>query len=138
MDMVDSKTRTDPVALGAHQQALWQKQRQHVTTNSSFYQKLWDGQLPPERLEDLAQLPLSDKSQLRLSQEAHPPFGDYLAAPSDKIRRLHRTSGTTGQAMNLAMSSRDCEITEVIGGRCQASAGLKPGMMVELEATASD
>ena len=130
MDMVDSKTRTDPVALGAHQQALWQKQRQHVTTNSSFYQKLWDGQLPPERLEDLAQLPLSDKSQLRLSQEAHPPFGDYLAAPSDKIRRLHRTSGTTGQAMNLAMSSRDCEITEVIGGRCQASAGLKPGMMV--------
>lgn len=32
--------------------------------------------------------------------------------------------------MNLALSGRDCEITEIIGGRCQSSAGLKPGMMV--------
>jgi phenylacetate-CoA ligase len=59
-----------------------------------------------------------------------PPFGDYLAARPEKVSRLHRTSGTTGQAMNLALSARDCEITEIVGGRAQTLAGLKAGMMV--------
>ncbi|MBE0691881.1 MAG: phenylacetate--CoA ligase family protein, partial [Aquamicrobium sp.] len=58
------------------------------------------------------------------SQAAHPPFGDYLAAPRSMANRLHRTSGTTGQAMNLALSARDCRITEAVGGRCHAAAGL--------------
>jgi phenylacetate-CoA ligase len=39
---------------------------------------------------------------------------------------MHRTSGTTGQAMNLALSARDCEVTETVGGRSQRSAGLTP------------
>ncbi len=67
---------------------------------------------------------MSDKAQLRLSQEQHPPFGNYLASPLSKVNRLHRTSGTTGQAMNLALSAGDCDITETVGGRCQSSAGL--------------
>jgi phenylacetate-CoA ligase len=53
-----------------------------------------------------------------------------LAAPPEKVSRLHRTSGTTGQAMNLAMSALDCEITEIVGGRAQSLAGLKAGTMV--------
>ncbi len=130
MPLLDPHIRRDPVALFERQNALWKKQRRYVREHSSFYQKLWAGIEPPEDLRDLAQLPLSDKSQLRLSQEAYPPFGDYLCAPREKVRRLHRTSGTTGQAMNLALSDMDCEITEVIGGRCQASAGLGPGMTV--------
>jgi phenylacetate-coenzyme A ligase PaaK-like adenylate-forming protein len=67
----------------------------------------------------------SDLSFLRLSQASTPPFGDYLASTRDMVTRLHRTSGTTGQAMNLALSARDCEITEAIGGRSQRSAGLR-------------
>ena len=42
------------------------------------------------------------------------------------VNRLHRTSGTTGQAMNLALSAGDCEITEIVGARCQSAAGLGP------------
>ena len=109
-----------------HGQALWQEQRQYVFENSEFFRTLWDGKAPPEDLRDLQELPFSDKAQLRLSQAAHPPFGDYLAAPQSKAVRLHRTSGTTGQAMNLALSERDCEITEIVGGRAQALAGLRP------------
>lgn len=105
-------------------------QSAYVAANSTFYQRLWKGQHPPKRLEDLAELPFSDKADLRLAQPASPPFGDYLAAPLDKVNRLHRTSGTTGQAMNLAMSARDCEITEIVGGRAQSLAGLKAGTMV--------
>jgi phenylacetate-CoA ligase len=116
--------------IEAHQQAAWRVQRQYVAGNSGFYRELWRGRTPPEDLRDLPKLPLSDKAQLRIAQAEHPPFGDYLAATPDKVTRLHRTSGTTGQAMNLAMSARDCEITETVGGRCQAAAGLGPGHTV--------
>ncbi|WP_343082470.1 phenylacetate--CoA ligase family protein [Ostreiculturibacter nitratireducens] len=116
--------------LAAHRQLAWERQSAYVARNSPFFQALWDGRTPPKRLEDLPELPFSDKAGLRLSQPAHPPFGTYLAAAPEKVSRLHRTSGTTGQAMNLAMSARDCEITEVVGGRAQALAGLGPGTMV--------
>jgi len=109
-----------------HQQELWQAQRHYVASNSDFYRKLWKDNKPPENISDLTSLPLSNKSQLRLSQADYPPFGNYLACDLAKVVRLHRTSGTTGQAMNLALSARDCEITETVGGRAQRSAGLTP------------
>lgn len=116
--------------LRPHVEAAWERQRAHVTANSPFYCALWQGEAPPLALSDLSRLPLSDKAQLRLSQAAHPPFGDYLAAPRDSVRRMHRTSGTTGQAMNLALSARDTRVTQEIGGRCQRAAGLGPGHTV--------
>jgi phenylacetate-CoA ligase len=107
----------------------WERQREHVAT-SPLYAKLWAGRKVPRDLADLPNLPLSSKADLRLSQAAHPPFGDYLTTRRDQVRRLHRTSGTTGQAMNLALSARDCEVTEIVAGRCQSAAGLGPGHSV--------
>jgi phenylacetate-CoA ligase len=130
MSLIDDAHRIPPADLAAARQAAWERQGAYVAANSAFYRRLWDGKAPPARLEDLPELPFSDKAGLRLSQPAHPPFGDYLAAPREKASRLHRTSGTTGQAMNLALSARDCEITEAVGGRAQALAGLGPGMTV--------
>jgi phenylacetate-CoA ligase len=111
--------------LADHQARLWQAQSAHVE-KSLFFQRLWKGQKAPRDLADLAQLPFCDKSDLRQSQAATPPFGDYLATPRRLVNRLHRTSGTTGQAMNLALSARDCDVTETVAGRCQSSAGLGP------------
>ncbi|MGP1355858.1 phenylacetate--CoA ligase family protein [Roseicyclus sp.] len=130
MTLIHDAHKIPPADLEAHRQAAWERQGAYVAANSAFYRRLWDGKAPPARLGDLAELPFSDKAGLRLSQPAHPPFGDYLAAPRARVSRLHRTSGTTGQAMNLALSARDCEITEVVGGRAQALAGLGPGMTV--------
>ena len=95
-----------------------------------FYRTLWQGGDIPLQLEDLAQLPLTSKAQLRESQAAEPPFGHYLAASRDSVNRLHRTSGTTGQAMNLALSARDCALTVTVGGRAQHLAGLGPSHSV--------
>lgn len=124
MTCLDDGDRLSGPELDAHKQAAWQTQRRHVRENSAFYADLWQGRAPPEDLRDLAELPLSDKSQLRRAQGEHPPFGNYLAAPRAAAVRLHRTSGTTGQAMNLALSARDCAITETVGGRAHAAAGL--------------
>ena len=112
--------------LFPHQQEAWSRQRRHVMRHSAFYKALWCGCPPPENLRDLPALPLSSKAQLRESQAAPPPFGRYLAAETKVVTRLHRTSGTTGQAMNLAMSKRDCETVETVGGRCHRAAGLTP------------
>ncbi len=116
--------------LLTHQQTLWDVQRRYVARHSGFYQKLWGAQKPPKKLRDLPELPLSSKAELRISQVSEPPFGDYLASSRAKVVRLHRTSGTTGQAMNLALSARDCEVTETVGGRSQRSAGLTPNHSV--------
>ncbi len=116
--------------LAARQDAAWRAQAHRVATQSAFYRDLWQGRPPPDCLSDLPDLPLSDKAMLRLSQAAHPPFGDYLATPREQAVRLHRTSGTTGQAMNLALSARDCHVTQVVGGRAQSAAGLGPSHTV--------
>lgn len=130
MTTVDDAEWLSAADLLPHQQEAWAVQRRHVGGNSAFYQRLWDGKAPPRDLRDLPALPLSDKAQLRAAQAADPPFGDYLATPPSAARRLHRTSGTTGQAMTLLLSARDCEVTEVVGARAQRAAGLKPGHRV--------
>lgn len=119
-----------PAALLVRQQAAWARQRDHVAAHSPFYRDLWQGREPPPDLRDLVDLPLSDKAQLRAAQAAEPPFGSYLATPRAQAVRLHRTSGTTGQAMNLALSAHDCRVTETVGGRSHRAAGLGPGHTV--------
>lgn len=47
-------------------------------------------------LDDLAQLPLTDKQSLVKNQLASPPYGSNLTGPPGRFCRLHQTSGTTG------------------------------------------
>src|SRR6185312_12119623 len=116
--------------LAVHRQAAWERQREYVAARSALHRRVWAGVEPPRRLEGLAELPLVDKEMLRESQRAHPPFGNYLAAPADRIARVHRTSGTSGTAMNLALSARDAQETAIVGARAQAAGGLGPGHRV--------
>ena len=108
----------------------WAEQAQYVAANSAFYGRLWQGRKPPPEIDEIARLPLTDKAMLRQSQAAAPPFGDYLAAAKESVIRLHRTSGTTGQAMNIAQSRADALQTAEIGARCQRAGGLGPGHRV--------
>lgn len=116
--------------LAAHRQRLWESQAAYVQAASPLHRRAWGGKNPPKSLAGLAELPLIDKEMLRRSQRDTPPFGDYLAAPETMIARIHRTSGTTGTAMNLALSARDAQETAVVGGRAQAAGGLGSGHRV--------
>lgn len=116
--------------LARHRQQLWDTQRDYVQAHSPLHIRAWGGKAPPVRLEGLDELPLIDKEALRASQRDAPPFGDYLAAAPERIARIHRTSGTTGTAMNLALSARDAQETAVVGARAQAASGLGPGHRV--------
>ncbi len=128
--LADRADFADLSDLAAHRQRLWEVQRDYVAARSPLHRRAWGKVRPPESLDGLAGLPLTDKEMLRSSQRAHPPFGDYLAADETTIARVHRTSGTTGTAMNLALSRRDAHETAVVGGRAQAASGLGPGHRV--------
>jgi phenylacetate-CoA ligase len=120
----------DLTDLAAHRQMLWERQRDYVLAFSALHRRVWADGAVPHRIEALGELPLIDKEMLRASQREHPPFGDYLGALPDHIARVHRTSGTTGTAMNLAMSATDALETAVVGARAQSAAGLGPGHRV--------
>ncbi|MBM3517299.1 MAG: phenylacetate--CoA ligase [Alphaproteobacteria bacterium] len=119
-----------PAAIERHQHACWQRQRRYLTEHSPFFRRLWGGRTPPPHLADLAALPCSTKVDLRASQTTAPPFGDYLAAAPETVVRVHRTSGTTGTPLNLALSARDAQQTAIIGARAQRASGLGPGHRV--------
>lgn len=122
--MLDRADFAPADALAEHRRVLWERQRTYVM-GSPFLRAVWDGAEPPEDLAGIPALPLTDKAMLRVDQAAHPPFGSYLV--HDAVARLHRTSGTTGQAMNIALSAADAHVTAVVGGRAQGAAGLGPG-----------
>ena len=118
-----------PDDIAALKQERWRAQRAYVMERSPFFSRLWANRPVPDRLEDLPALPFCDKGMLRESQAAHPPFGDYLAAAPERVRRLHRTSGTTGQAMNIAQTEADAAQTAEVGARSFRLAGLRPGTL---------
>lgn len=124
--LFESAEFADLADLAAHRERLWQDQREYVHTYSGLHQRLWAGKAPPDSLQALGELPFTDKELLRVSQRDHGPFGDYLAADPSMISRIHRTSGTTGTAMNLCLSARDAEQTALVGARAQAASGLGP------------
>jgi phenylacetate-CoA ligase len=116
--------------LAAHRQASWERQRDYVAAASPLHRRAWGAKAAPGSLAALGELPFTDKEMLRVSQRDHPPLGDYLAAPETRVARIHRTSGTSGTAMNIALSAKDAHETAIVGARAQAAGGLGPGHRV--------
>jgi len=113
------------------QERLWQEQWRYVRTQSAFYRRKLGEAAPRElTLDGLRQLPLTDKEEIRASQEAAPPLGDYLACASDRVVRIHRTSGTTGRSLNIGFSQRDVDVVTRLGGRAMFCAGARPGLRI--------
>ena len=117
-----------PHELAQERQARWQVQRERLAASPFYQQHHRDAPLHlPATLAGISELPFTDKEDLRRDQAAHPPFGSYLAGAAESVTRLHRTSGTTGQAMNLALSAHDAKLQAEVAGRAQSAAGLGPG-----------
>src|SRR4026209_629194 len=92
------------------QERLWQEQWRYVRTQSAFYRRKLGEAAPRElTLDGLRHPPLTDKDEIRSSQEAAPPLGDYLACASDRVVRIHRTSGTSGRSLNIGFSPRGAD-----------------------------
>ncbi len=86
-----------------------------------FYQK----RLPaaaPERIEDMASLPFTRKSDLR----DHYPVGLFAVAVSD-IARIHASSGTKGKPTIVGYTRDDLDVWGEVMARMMVAAGCRPG-----------
>lgn len=83
----------------------------HVKENSAFYSEKFADVDPEDitSLEDVRELPLTSKSELREAQRGDDLYGDVLAADTDSVVSYHQTSGTTGQPVRQADSMSDWE-----------------------------
>ncbi len=99
-----------------------------------FYQKLWraKGIEPSDirSLDDIAKLPVYDKTDLMASVNAHPPYGDFSGRGTDPVV-FHTTSGTTGRPQPLLFGPKGREITNLLVGRMYRWMGLKPDDVVQ-------
>jgi phenylacetate-CoA ligase len=109
-----------------------------LSGRSPFYAAKWGPELAEaaavatgETVETmLAALPLTAKDELREAQEREPPLGDHLACAADSVVRVHRTSGTTGRPLLIALSASDVAKTHSYGAQAFWCAGLRPGDLV--------
>ncbi len=118
-------------ALREFENERLQAQLDYVWANSPFYQaKFAEAGISRQSLRDLADLPLlpfTEKDELRQDQQEHPPFGSYLATTPERVIRVHKTSGTTGRALYIALTDRDRRMMNEGAARALWAAGLRPG-----------
>jgi phenylacetate-CoA ligase len=79
-----------------------------------------------ERLEDVARLPFTVKTDLRDTY----PFG-LFASPMGDVVRLHASSGTTGKPIVVAYTREDVEVWSEVMARTFASCGLHRGDVLQ-------
>lgn len=124
----NEKETAGTLAGGFNTAPKFSRQFEYVLTQSTFYQSKF-GRCDTDRfsLADLASLPFTTRAELQEDQLARPPFGSYLAAPPDRIARVHRTSGTSGQPLYIALSADDTKLAAAIGAASFQVAGVRKG-----------
>lgn len=113
----------------------YRKQIEYLFANSAFYQKkLGDAGFGNPRdvgeLDNIADLPFTEKDELRRTQAAVPPFGEHLACRPEMLQRVYSTSGTTGVPCYIGLTPRDLDIYATNVARGYTAAGFSPGQRI--------
>lgn len=119
-----------PEVIRRLQEEKLRRQLQYVYANSPFYQRKFAAAgLKPEdirTIEDLRYLPFTEKDELRQSQVAHPPLGDYAAVPMKRVVRIVASSGTTGRPSYIGVTEADRRVWLETVSRVCWSQGVRP------------
>ena len=78
-------------------------------------------------LADMAQLPLTEKHELKATTTADNPVGAHLCAEPAEIVRIYSTSGTTGTPSYLPLTAGDLDNWVTGSARSYAASGLVAG-----------
>src|SRR6266566_3976986 len=119
-----------PAALHQVENDCLRTQLDYVWAGSAFYQaKFAEVGVKREAIRDVADLPLlpfTEKDECLRSQQEHPPFGRYLATTQEQVMRVHKTSGTSGRALYVALTPRDRHLMNACAACSFWAAGLRP------------
>jgi phenylacetate-CoA ligase len=78
-------------------------------------------------LADIAQLPLTEKSEIRASCTPENPIGAHLCATPPEIVRIYSTSGTTGVPSYVPLTAGDLDNWVTASARSYAASGIVSG-----------
>jgi phenylacetate-CoA ligase len=101
-------------------------QLSYVLERSPFYREKLAGCAAVE-LTEIAQLPLTEKAELRATATEENPFGAHLAAAPEDLVRIYSTSGTTGAPSFIPLTAEDRENWVIGSARSYAASGLSRG-----------
>ncbi|HEY7047113.1 MAG TPA: phenylacetate--CoA ligase PaaK [Jatrophihabitantaceae bacterium] len=131
MTVLDPAERMDRDELAELQLTRLRESLFHAYDHVPHYRMAFDnaGVHPAEvrTLADLARFPFTTKADLRDNY----PFGMF-ALPVDQVRRIHASSGTTGQPTVVGYSDNDLNAWSDLMARSIRAAGGRPGMKVHV------
>jgi len=109
--------------------ASYRTQLAYLLGRSPFYRAKLAGHEAGE-LRDIAQLPLTDKGELRATCTADNPIGDHLCAAPSEIVRIYSTSGTTGAPSYVPLTAGDLDNWVTGSARSYAASGVAAGQRI--------
>ena len=81
-------------------------------------------------LADIAQLPLTEKDQLRATTTPENPIGTHLCGARAEIVRIYSTSGTTGAPSYIPLTADDLDNWVTGSARSYAASGIAAGQRI--------
>lgn len=109
---------------------LLSNQLRYVFSNSPFYQEKIRSsgisQKDAKKIDSFKNLPFTEKNEIILDQINFPPFGRLAIKNSSEIKRIHKTSGTSGRPLFIALTEKDIQANVQSGKKAFLCAGLTP------------
>jgi phenylacetate-CoA ligase len=107
--------------------AAYRLQIAYLSERSAFYRERVAG---AGGLADIADLPLTDKREIRATCAPDNPIGAHLCAAPSEIVRIYSTSGTTGTPSYIPLTADDLDNWVTGSARSYAASGVTPGQRV--------
>ena len=129
---VEARPWTEQLALD---DASYRAQLAYLFDRSAFYRRKLTaaGFASAEAaggLAEIAQLPLTEKDELRATRTPESPIGEHLCAAPAEIVRIYSTSGTTGQPSYVPLTAEDLESWVTGSARSYAASGVVRGQRI--------
>ncbi len=106
----------------------YRDQLAYLLERSPFYREKLAG--AEGGLDTIAELPLTDKAELRASCTPENPVGAHLCAQPGEIVRIYSTSGTTGTPSYVPLTAGDLDNWVTGSARSYAASGIEPGQRI--------
>jgi phenylacetate-CoA ligase len=81
-------------------------------------------------LSDIAELPLTEKAEIKETSTRDNPFGAHLCVEPSEIVRIYSTSGTTGSPSYVPLTSADLDNWVTASARSYAASGVSAGQQI--------
>ena len=107
----------------------YRAQLAYLLERAPFYREKLGTQVS-DQLEDIAELPLTEKDELRATVTPENPFGAHLCVEPSEIVRIYSTSGTTGTPSYIPLTAVDLENWITGSARSYAASGIRAGQRI--------